>query len=187
MFFKSKNSNQKRDAVAEAPTAAEAPPPLPEIVQDEPIPQADPQFQERLARSEKLHAAFGEVVSLLMQSPQFNRLPLSIIDQLVVPPLMAGQIMIARANDKKTGLVAPAAALIWANVSEDVDQRLSAMGGKKINISPGDWKSGDIPWLIVAVGNERLIKTLLQRMQQTVLKGRPLKSLSFSEGEERKG
>lgn len=185
MFFKSTNSNQKRDAVAEAPTAAQVPPPLPEIVQEEPIPQADPQFQERLARSEKLHAAFGEVVSLLMQSPQFNRLPLSVIDQLVVPPLMAGQIMIARANDKKTGLVAPAAALIWANVSDDIDRRLTEAKATSItpslsDFSRSDWKSGDNPWLVISVGNKRLVEVLLQRMQERVLKGRPLKSLSMT-------
>jgi len=40
---------------------------------------------------------------------------------------------------------------------------------------PFYWKSGEILWLIIAAGDQRLIKTLVERVQETILKDRTLK------------
>lgn len=110
-----------------------------------------------------------------MRTPQFKNVPLSGLEQLVVPAITTGQFMIAEAQEKKSGLLAPVAAVLWASVSEEIDQRLSANGSEPAKLAPKDWKSGDIPWLIIAAGDQRLIKALMQRIQETVLKGRSLK------------
>ncbi len=111
-----------------------------------------------------------------MRTPQFKNVPLSSLEQLVVPAITTGQFMIAEAQVKKSGLVTPVAVVLWASVSEEIDRRLSGNGGEPVKLAPKDWKSGDIPWLIIAAGDPRLIKALLQRLQETALKGRPLKS-----------
>ena len=180
MLFKSKKPDLKatQDVAHHAENAT--PPPLPDIVEGEPVSEPDPQFKQRAARSKRMQASFGEIVALLMRSPQFKGMPLAALDQLVVPPVAARQVMIAEAQHKKTGIVAPAAAILWASVSDEVDQRLSEAQGKPLNLSPQDWKSGDNPWLIITVGDQRLVKPLVEHLQKTVPEGRKLKSLSIS-------
>ena len=190
MLFKSKKSNPQATTELSSPTEPVAPPPLPSSVDNNPDIDSETQFKDSMAASNKIHASFGEIVSLFMQSSRFKSMPLSVVDQLVVPPLMAGQFMIAKAADKKTGLVAPAAAILWASVSEDVDRRLSEAEQMSASISPGDfspndWKSGDIPWLIIALGNKRVVSSLLSKMEEKVPKGRSLKILSSSGAAER--
>ena len=67
------------------------------------------------------------------------------------------------------------AAVLWASVSEEIDKQLSDNPDQSMKLAPKDWKSGDIPWLIIAAGDQRLIKALVKRVQETALKGRPLK------------
>jgi hemolysin-activating ACP:hemolysin acyltransferase len=141
------------------------------------------EVKRRAAKSKQLQASFGEIVGLLMRSPQFKDMPLSSLEVLVLPAIANGQFMIAEAQAKKSGFIAPVAAVLWASVSEEVDRRLSASGDAPVKLGPKDWKSGDIPWLIIAAGDQRLIKALLQRLEKTVLKGRPLKS-SFKQEDE---
>lgn len=180
MLFKSKQSDAKATPEIAPPAAAVTPPPLPDKVEDKPMSEPDPQFQKRAAKSKRMQAAFGEIVTLLMRSPQFKGMPLAALDKLVVPPVAAGQIMIAEAQHKETGIVAPAAAILWASVSDEVDQRLSEGQGKPLNLSPQDWKSGDNPWLIISAGDPRLVKPLVERLQKNVPEGKKLKSLSIS-------
>ena len=181
MFFKSRQSDPKASSEVAPVATALKPPALPDAVQEQTsVPEPDPQFQQRAARSKRMQASFGEVVTLLMRSPQFKGMPLAALEQLVVPPIVAGQAMIAEAQNKKTGLVAPAAAILWAKVSDEVDQRLSEAQGQSLNLSQQDWKSGDNPWLIITAGDPRLVKPLVEQLQKTVPKGRKLKSLTIS-------
>ena len=52
--------------------------------------------------------------------------------------------------------------------------------GKSLNLAPADWKSGDNVWLVMALGDQKVTKALMQRMQETVLKGRQFKSLTIN-------
>lgn len=179
-LFKPKQSEAKVPQEVATPANTPTPPPLPGNVKETPMSEPDPKFQQRAARSKRMQASFGEIVALLMRSPQFKGMPLAALDQLVVPPVAAGQVMIAEAQHKETGIVAPAAAILWASVSDEVDQRLSDGQGKPLSLSPQDWKSGDNPWLIITAGDPRLVKPLVEQLQKTVPKGRKLKSLTIS-------
>lgn len=134
--------------------------------------------QEELKRrgeiSKRMAAALGEVVSVLMQSPRFNRLPLADLAWLVMPPLAAGQFVIADAQQKSVGFTVPVGVVLWATVSAEVDQRLSAFE-QPMRLKPEDWKSGDILWIMIAEGDQRVLSGLVQRLRQSVLKGRPIK------------
>ena len=140
--------------------------------------------QQRAAKSKQLQASFGEIVGLLMRSPQYKSMPLASLEELVVPAITSGQFVIAEAQAKKSGLITHVAAILWASVSEEIDRRLSDNGGEPVKLAPKDWKSGDIPWLIIAAGDQRLIKALAQRIQETTLKGRPLKFRSADKVDE---
>ena len=45
-------------------------------------------------------------------------------------------------------------------------------------LQPNEWKSGEIPWLIMGLGNRRALGGLLERLQETSLKDRPLKLIA---------
>jgi len=142
------------------------------------------EFKRRATKSKHLQASFGEIVGLLMRSPQLKKLPLSSLEEMVVPAIVTEQFMIAEARSKESGFLTPIAAVLWARVSEEIDQRLSENTGAPVMLDPKDWESGDIPWLIVALGDQRLIKTLMQRIQETALKGRTLKFRPPNKGDE---
>lgn len=173
MFFKSKKSKTepKPDVGASAKSPAQA-----EGAQDKPSPEQTEEIKRRATKSKQLRAAFGEIVGLLMRTSQFKSMALSSLEAQVVPAITTGQFMIAEAQAKKSGFITPVAVVLWASVSEEIDRRLSDNRGEPVKLAPKDWKSGEIPWLILAAGDQRLIKSMMQRIEETVLKGRPLKS-----------
>lgn len=153
------------------------------VAPPQPSTEESAEFKRRATKSKHLQASFGEIVGLLMSSPHLKNLPLSSLNRMVVPAIVAEQFMIAEARSKESGFLTPIAAVLWARVSEEVDQRLSENTGEPVKLDPNDWHSGDIPWLILAAGDQRVIKTLLQRVQKTVLKDRPLKFRSPNKGD----
>ncbi len=138
------------------------------------------EVQKRREVSRRLLMRFGEVVSVLMRAPQFRDLPLKHLQDLVVPPLTSGQFLVAEAQSKAQGFLTPVAAALWARVSKDVDQRLSQNLDKPLQLSPKEWNSGDIGWLIVLAGNLQALAPLLKQLQETTFRGQPVKMRSKS-------
>jgi cytolysin-activating lysine-acyltransferase len=155
-----------KPAAATKPTAAKEAPSAPQ--------GAD----EQQAASTRLLFRLGEIVSVMMRAPQFRAVPLGEIQALVLPPLMSGQYLVAEARSKSRGFIAPVAVALWAKVSKEVDKRLSESLDKPIKLTPDEWKSGDIAWLIVLAGNAQAIAPMLKKFQETTLKGQPLKMRS---------
>jgi hypothetical protein len=60
-------------------------------------------------------------------------------------------------------------------VSDDVDKRLSDMTGP-LRLKPDEWRSGDIPWIVVATGSRKVIEGLVQQLSKTAFKGRAPKT-----------
>jgi hemolysin-activating ACP:hemolysin acyltransferase len=153
-----------------AETAAAKPPADEKAVE---LSSAD--MQKRRDVSTRLLMRFGEVVSVLMRAPQFRELPLKHLQDMVVPPLMSGQFLVAEAQSKTQGFLTPVAAALWARVSKEVDQRLSQNLDAPPQLASKDWTSGDIGWLIVLAGNVQALAPLLKQLQETTFKGRPVK------------
>src|SRR5262245_48112569 len=140
----SKDSKKKAvppKATAEPPKAAAEPPkakatdkaaaPRPaEAAAAKELSSAD--MQKRREVSARLLMRFGEVVSVMMRAQQFRDLPLNQLQELVVPPLMLGQFLVAEAQSKAQGFVTPVAAALWARVSKEVDERLPACIGTPV-------------------------------------------------------
>ncbi len=93
---------------------------------------------------------------------------------MVMPPIFAGQFYVAEAMHKERGLRVPLAAVTWAFVSEEVDARLRETAGQRIRLRPDEWKSGEIGWLIDAVGQAEGLETALQWLKVGPFKERPL-------------
>jgi hemolysin-activating ACP:hemolysin acyltransferase len=174
-------------ASAEPPKAQAGPPkakaaektitkPTVEAAAEKELSSAD--MQKRREVSARLLMRFGEVVSVMMRAQQFRDLPLKHLQEMVVPPLMLGQFLVAEAQSKAQGFVTPVAAALWARVSKEVDQQLSQNLDKPLQLAPKDWNSGDIGWLIVLVGNVQALAPLLKQLQETTFKGRPVKMRS---------
>ena len=119
--------------------------------------------------------AFSQIVSLLMRSPRHKHLSLADLEWLVLPPLLAGNFRIAEAKSKPNGVPVAFAVVLWASVSPEVDRRLSEDLDKPIRLQPKEWRSGDIVWLIDAVGDPRLLPQFLKRLNETTFKGREVK------------
>ncbi len=142
--------------------------------------------RKRTAESKSLHAAFGEVVHLMSHSAAFQNLPLGRLEALVLPAIRKGQFAIVEGRDEVSKVTAPIAAMLWANVSEEVDRRLSDESSYCEPLSAEEWSSGTIPWLMLAIGDANLVSRLKAHVEKAVNGGRrfkykpPLKHETYS-------
>lgn len=126
------------------------------------------------SRQRNAMQALGEIAMVLMRAHQFQSLSLGALASLVMPPLQAGQYIIAHGG-AKDGPRRPVAVCLWAKVSAEVDRRLSTELDKPISLSPEDWKSGDIIWIVMLVGEQKVSEVMLKQLQQTAFKGQNVK------------
>ena len=130
------------------------------------------EIRQRTAKSKQLQACFGQIVTLLLRSSADRQRPLQDLEWLVIPAVNAGQFAVAEAHAKDTGSVMPIGAILWALVSADVDSRLAASLDQPVTLKPEEWRSGDIPWIMAAIGEPKVIQGLLQQLSNTVFKDR---------------
>ena len=94
---------------------------------------------------------------------------------LVVPAVVNNQFNIAEVQNKKTGVTVPAAVALWACVSEEIDKQMVENIDRPIRLTAKEWNSGEIFWMIELLGDTRFIAPMLQTLNKTVFKGRPVK------------
>jgi len=137
---------------------------------------APDEMRKRAEASRRLAATMGELIGLMARSPRHRDHKLSDIRWLVVPAIRTGQFSMATAQSKSHGYTAPVAAVLWASVSKEVDKRLADNLLAPIRLAPKEWKSGDILWIVDAIGDNRLVGELVKRLQGKEWKGRPVKA-----------
>ena len=170
---------QQDTAMTQQPTNGQPPAEQPATEQQESLPPEE--LRKRAVVAKQTSASFGDIVRLLMQSNEFKKLKLEDLNGLVVPAVATGQFLTAEAQSKTNGAKMPVATVLWASVSEEVDQRFTTDLGGPVNLAAKEWKSGNIPWLIAAAGDRRLIADMLKRVQSDVFKGQPMKLRSRDE------
>ena len=136
--------------------------------------------QKRSMADKQLAAAFGEIVLLLLRSRR-NNYSVADLDWLVAPAVGHGQFALAEARSEETGAIRPVGAILWAMVSDDVDKRLSDITAP-LRLKPNEWRSGDIPWIVLATGGRKVIEGLIQQLSKTVFKGKPPKTPDSRKG-----
>jgi hemolysin-activating ACP:hemolysin acyltransferase len=115
-------------------------------------------------------------VRLMAQSPRHRDRKLSDLQWLALPAVANRQCALVEAQSKANGQVAPVAAVLWARVSADVDKRLSEQLDEPVRLTPEEWRSGDILWLVDAVGDDRAVAGLVQQLRAKEWEGRPVKA-----------
>jgi cytolysin-activating lysine-acyltransferase len=149
-------------AAAVAPTA------------DNSLPPED--LKKRAEVSQRLAATMGRIVRLMSRSPRHRDHKLSDLEWLALPAVRTGQCALVEAQSKTHGHVAPVAAVLWARVSAEVDKRLSDKLDEPIRLAPSEWRSGDILWLVDAIGDDRAIAGLVQQLRAKEWKDKPVKA-----------
>lgn len=128
-------------------------------------------------QSKMLSANFGNIVTLFMQSPGHKQLKLEDLPARIVMPLVNNQFLIAEGHKKDTGYSFPVAVVLWARVSDEVDQRLSSQDlDEPIVLAQGEWTGGENYWLIESIGEQRFVQQLLDRLCREVFKDKPVKA-----------
>src|SRR5262249_42617559 len=77
----------------------------------------------------------------------------------------------------KGGATVPASLVLWALESPEVDQRLTGTAQAEPKLTPAEWTSGDIPWLVYAAGETRFVRPVVDQLMATTFKNRTLKVL----------
>ena len=176
MFFKSKKGKAGADASIHAsveqrpvPDAEETGTPA---ATESCGPNQDTPPQRALVAKSRF-AALGEIVAVLMDASGFKSMPLSEVQKLVMPAILTGQFRVGQTPPDPNGVPVPVAVVLWASVSEEADRRLTQ--NEEFALKSNEWKSGGIPWLVAAAGDQRVLAQMLDHIQTTVLEGKKLK------------
>jgi hemolysin-activating ACP:hemolysin acyltransferase len=127
------------------------------------------------AISKLISASVGDVAVVFSRSASHKHYTLADIEWMILPAVMTGQAYIAELQHKDHGARAPVAAVLWASVSAETDQRLRANLTQKIRLRPDEWKSGEILWIIDAAGEPRAMAGALAELAQTQFMGKSVK------------
>jgi hemolysin-activating ACP:hemolysin acyltransferase len=131
-----------------------------------------PEEIEQLKQRDLLFAAaFAKIVSLIMHSPAHGHLHVSDVRWLVVPALLVDQFAILEGVREGAVLPSPFAVALWARVSPEVDRRLSEEKSLPLKLAADEWQSGDIFWIVDAVGDPRIVPAFLEELVATKFPG----------------
>lgn len=121
-------------------------------------------------------ATFGEIVSILMRSPQYRNYTLADLDWLVAPALGNRQFSLIQTTNETTNLPKSAGVVMWANVSKEIVDRILANTGKPIQLTAEDRNSGENFWITDAVGERQMLSAAIQNLRQKVFKSHPVRT-----------
>lgn len=131
--------------------------------------------KKHAAVGKQMVAAFGSLVTLLLRSEKDKNRPIGDLEWMFIPAISTGQFAIADAQSKKTGAISPIGAVLWATVSEEIDAKLSDTTNEQVRLRPEDWRSGSIPWIVMAMGDKRVVAGLIKKLSKDVFKTQPPK------------
>jgi cytolysin-activating lysine-acyltransferase len=126
---------------------------------------ADPQTANRSATA-PVEAVFGQVVWLMMNTPQFRHVFVADLEWMVLPPILLNQYRLFRADNRTVGFAA------WAYLSEAAEARLQQANPR---LAPVDWKGGDRLWLIDVFAPFGHQEALLAEVRDIALAGNTFK------------
>jgi cytolysin-activating lysine-acyltransferase len=142
----------------------------------QPLPVLDAKAQA-FWRGKLATANLGGAISLFMRSPAHRNYSLADLEWALIPALALNQFMIAEAK-LQDGQAIPVALVLWARVSAGVDARLSAAQRYPIRLKPNEWQSGDVIWIVDAVGDPKAVQQGIEALGRSAFQGKPYKMLS---------
>lgn len=140
------------------------------------------QVQQALGESQQALLAVGHIMTFMMNAEDLKTVPLAQARSIVWPAITHQQFVVAMGQSTRTGHVTPVGVALWANVSDEIDQRLERETDKPFNLTPADWNSGSNTWLIMLAGDARAINPLVADVQNRQLNGRRMKMRIVEDG-----
>jgi hemolysin-activating ACP:hemolysin acyltransferase len=128
------------------------------------------EIQEKTKRLNEASAAFGEIVSLLIRSPEHAQLRIADLEWILVPAVTNRQFLIVRAPSPHEVTPLPAAAILWASVSAEIHEMLKQDATKRHTLSVEQRKSGDIIWITDVIGDPLIWNRALDEMHKGMFK-----------------
>jgi hemolysin-activating ACP:hemolysin acyltransferase len=186
MFFKSKSASQpaapvpasaalaSHEPVAEVTPVAAAAPEAASVAVDPSADAAAAAQRDRAAAARRTTAAFGQVMALILGSARHQRMTIAELNGSIAALIRTGQYALAGRRFKAGGFAMPVAAVLWAEVSEDVDRRLSA-DPAAFALSRKEISSGPIVWIVDTIGEPAALPQLLSQLREGRWKGRQVR------------
>ena len=125
----------------------------------------------------KIQLSIGQIILAIMDLPRYKHQTLSDLSHLIIHPLMRNRVAIAHKSTTKNGQAKVdeetiAGIAIWASVSPAVDAKIAEQIKADVfpvRLSPEDWLSGDLPWLLdVIAGDRQQATSVLANFRQLV-------------------
>jgi hemolysin-activating ACP:hemolysin acyltransferase len=119
------------------------------------------------AASKLVSASIGDIAVVFSRSESHKHFTFADIQTMVVPPVLLGQFYVAELAHKENGARAPVAAVTWAHVSAEVDQRLRAQRDDRVKLEPIEWNCGEITWIMDVAGEAQAVVQALGALSRT--------------------
>jgi hemolysin-activating ACP:hemolysin acyltransferase len=137
--------------------------------------KAKPATRRPLTPAIRKRAILGEIATVLMNSERHRTLPIAMLSAVIAPAITTQQYSIAERKVDDAGNTLPVAFVIWASVSDAVDNRLVLGTDRPMQLDKQEWKSGPNIWLIEAAGDARAVTALMNQLQNTIWAGKQVK------------
>jgi hemolysin-activating ACP:hemolysin acyltransferase len=137
------------------------------------------EVQDSIDRSRPALIALGEITAVLMQRREFRKMTLPMLEAVATPAITHKQFMILTAHSEPPQASAPVAVILWAMVSPEIDRRLMQSRDSKDALRSNEWKTGDIPWIMVLAGNESGTAMLLDKARRGQFAGKTAKMYAW--------
>lgn len=127
-------------------------------------------------RANPVSTAFGDMAALLAKSPAHKHFSLEDLEWLLLPPVELNQFALADAK-LPNGQTVLVGFVLWARVAPDVDARLSQTQRYPLRLQPNEWRSGDVFWIVDAVGHPGVVRKLIGELARNAFGGKQVKIL----------
>ncbi len=124
--------------------------------------------------AKKVSSSFADIVTLLMRSETERNRTLADLEWMVVPAMQTGQFAVAEVQSQETGPWRP-----WGSCSGPWFRKTCDKGLRPKR--PADeasarrMKSGDIPWIVAAFGENSVVGQLFEQLSKNVFTKQPAK------------
>ena len=139
------------------------------------LPDGISQQQIGAAVSKLISASVGDVAIVFSRSAEHKHYAFADLEWMILPAVVTGQCYVAELQHTELGTRAPVAAVLWASVSAETDQRLSANPAARIRLRPDEWKGGEHLWIVDIAGEPAAIGGALNELAGSILKDKTVK------------
>lgn len=161
-------SPEAAPAAVAAPAATPAPP-----VSTAPTPATGGPAHVTLGSA--VTPSLGKMMAVLISSPRHQRMTLAEVYTRFLPPLTLNQFVVAEARPTGQEQTAPVGLILWAEVSDAVQQRLMSDPTQPTVLAASEWRSGPHAWIVDALGPGPVVEAMMKQLLEGPFKGREVK------------